>query len=211
MNGFTSPLTGLTTVMADEDRLAQMDFTEEYIADLAPHGAVERQMARTLAIDNWRLNRIKAVEENIFAWGYEAKTGPRVKCEIQLVENALTHAISYINHSKVLNDLSLYESRLTRIIARNHDLLMKRQDHRLHLVKQTHPAQLPETRVRTAGATARTNGLVLQVGQALSPPPPCEDAAPGSVGSNCRPPWPCDLASNCMADDAPCGAGVSAC
>ena len=82
MNGFTSPLTGLTTVMTDEDRLAQLDFTEEYIADLAPHGAVERQMARTLAIDNWRLNRIKAVEENIFAWGYEAKTGPRVTCEI---------------------------------------------------------------------------------------------------------------------------------
>jgi hypothetical protein len=33
-------------------------------------------MARTLAIDNWRLNRIKAVEENIFAWGCEATTGP---------------------------------------------------------------------------------------------------------------------------------------
>jgi hypothetical protein len=196
--------------MADEDRLAQMDFTEEYIADLAPHGAVERQMARTLAIDNWRLNRIKAVEENIFAWGYEAKTGPRVKCEIQLVENALTHAISYINHSKVLNDLSLYESRLTRIIARNHDLLMKRQDHRLHLVKQTHPAEHLETRARTAGATARTDGLVLQVGQASSPPPPCEDAAPGSVGSNCRAPRPRGLASNCKAAD-PCRAGVSAC
>jgi hypothetical protein len=170
MNGFTSPLTGLTTVMTDEDRLSQMDFTEEYIADLAPHGAVERQFARTLAIDNWRLNRIKAVEENIFAWGYEAKTGPRVKCEIQLVENALTHAISYVNHSKVINDISLYESRLTRIIARNHELLIKMKDHRLHLVKQTHPAELPETRVRTAGATARTNGSVSEIGKASSPP-----------------------------------------
>ena len=83
-------------------------------------------------------------------------THPPMKCEIQKVENALTHAISYINHSKVLNDISLYESRLTRIIACNHDLLMKRQDRRLHVVKQTHPAELPETRVQTAGATART-------------------------------------------------------
>jgi hypothetical protein len=168
-------------------------------------------MARTLAIDNWRLNRIKAVEENIFAWGYEAKTGPRVKCEIQLVENALTHAISYINHAPHFDKLSLWEDRLSRIIDRNHKLLMKMQDRRLHAVKQTHPAELPETRVRTAGATARTNGIVLQMGQASSPVPPSEDAAPGSVGSNCQPPRPRDLASNCMAADDPCRAGVSAC
>ncbi len=43
--------------MVDEDREAQREFVREYIADLNPLGAVEVQLARTLAMDNWRLNR----------------------------------------------------------------------------------------------------------------------------------------------------------
>ena len=42
--------------MVNEDREAQTAFVREYIADLDPRGAVEIQLARTLAMDNWRLN-----------------------------------------------------------------------------------------------------------------------------------------------------------
>ena len=52
---------------------------------------------------------------------------------------------------------SLYEFRLSRITDANHKLLMQMKDRRLHAVQPTHLAELPETRFRTAGATARTN------------------------------------------------------
>jgi hypothetical protein len=100
----------------DAGKQAQNEFLREYIADWNPLGAIDLQLARTLAMDNWRLNRIRAVEENIF-------------------ENALTHAVSYMQYADRINKISLYESRLSRIIAGNMDILSKRQaDRKMGLV-----------------------------------------------------------------------------
>jgi len=67
LNGFKSRITGLTTVMTDEDRIHQDDFVREYVQDLDPKGVVELRLSRNIALDNWRLLRIKTVEENLFA------------------------------------------------------------------------------------------------------------------------------------------------
>jgi hypothetical protein len=58
LNGFKHPDFGLTAIMTTEDMEGQREFVLAYIADLDPQGAVELQFARTLAMDNWRLNRI---------------------------------------------------------------------------------------------------------------------------------------------------------
>ena len=136
MNGFANPFTGLTEVMTREDALARHAFIRDYVADWAPQGAIERQMATTLALDNWRLNRIKTVEENIFAWGQTVNPGVRVESEFEKIENALTHANSYLVHANRINQISLYESRLNRCIARNTELLLARQAMR----RQNQPA-----------------------------------------------------------------------
>ena len=130
LNGFKHPELGLTALMVDEDREAQTAFVREYITDLDPRGAVELQLARTLAMDNWRLNRIKAVEENIFAWGFAVEHKDCCSSEIPEVENAMIHAVSYMQYADRINKISLYESRLSRVIARNTELLEKRQAER---------------------------------------------------------------------------------
>ena len=88
----------------------KLSFTRDYIADLNPQGAVELQLARTLAMDNWRLNRIKAVEENIFAWGHAVEHADVCTSEIPQVENAMIHAVSYLQYADRIDKISLYES-----------------------------------------------------------------------------------------------------
>ena len=146
LNGFKHPELGLTALMVDEDREAQTAFVREYIADLDPRGAVEIQLARTLAMDNWRLNRIKAVEENIFAWGHAVDHANVCSSEIPEVENAMIHAVSYMQYADRINKISLYESRLSRVIARNTELLEKRQAAR----RKSQPETTPQTQAATA-------------------------------------------------------------
>jgi hypothetical protein len=146
LNGFKHPHLGLTALMVDEDRESQTEFIRDFIADSDPRGAVELQMARTLAIDNWRMNRIKAVEENIFAWGFAVDHADACNSEIPQVENAMIHAVSYMQYADRINKISLYESRLSRIIARNTELLRKRQAER----RKNQPETAPQTQAATA-------------------------------------------------------------
>jgi hypothetical protein len=162
MNGFTSILTGLTAVMTNEDRIAQRKFVDAFIADCDVLGAVERQLANTLALDNWRLNRIKSIEENIFAVGYEINPGETFSSPIPQVEAAFAHALSYMTHAQILDKLSLYESRLSRNIARTTKLLTERQ------------AQRPQRRAQPASPQPLTteNGFVQQLYKTASAPAP---------------------------------------
>jgi hypothetical protein len=61
-------------------------------------------------------------------------------------------------HSDKINQISLYESRLSRIVARNTELLIKRQANRPQRATVTEAAPAPppvaEVRVQTAGAAA---------------------------------------------------------
>jgi hypothetical protein len=142
MNGFKSHITGLSTIMADEDSAAQREFVAEYMAAWAPQGAIERQLARTLALDNWRLNRIKTVEENIFA--YDLVMPKKIFTHERIeAENALGHAWTYMQRSREFDRISLYESRLNRIIAKNTELLEKRQAARKAEPKRE-PAEQPK-------------------------------------------------------------------
>jgi hypothetical protein len=156
MNAFKHPELGLTALMTEEDSQAQTEFIREYIADWDPRGAIDVQMARTLAIDNWRINRIKAVEENIFAWGHEVDNSDCCHSDIPQIENALTHAVSYMQYADRIDKISLYESRLSRIIARNMDILSKRQADRRDRVKQPEPTPISEPLTQTAAAAAVT-------------------------------------------------------
>jgi hypothetical protein len=162
MNGFKSTVTGLTNVMTDEDRIAQREFVDAFVADCDAIGTVELRYARTLALDNWRLNRIKAVEENIFAVGYEIDPGETFSSPIPQVEAAFAHALSFITHADTLNKLSLIEARLSRNIARTAKLLAERQ------------AQRPQRRAQpqTNEPLTKRNGFVQPLFRTASAPAP---------------------------------------
>ena len=79
-----------------------------------------------------------------------------MKChaEVVEVENCLTHVTSYIKYADYINKISLYESRLNRIIVRNTELLNKRQADRPNRVKQPEAVPVAEPLARTASAAA---------------------------------------------------------
>jgi hypothetical protein len=178
LNGFKSHYTGLTTIMADEDSAARAAFVNEYSAELAPVGAVERELATGIALDWWRLRRIKTVEENIFAYGLglPAKVFPHERIEI---ENAVGHAYTYVQHAAKINSISLYESRLTKIIHANEDRLKDLQSARLANPQPAKPEPIspaePKAEPKPAQHFTAQNGLAPANSQ--TPPQPAAPIA----------------------------------
>jgi len=83
--------------MTTEERDAQLKFIGKLVDGFAPQGPVETQLARTIALDNWRLDRLKILEATVPAT------------------------------NKVFENIALNASRLNRSIQRNLDLLLKLQ------------------------------------------------------------------------------------
>ena len=76
------------------------NFTADIIADLNPANDLERQIAQLIAEDHYRLNRIHEIETGIFSRSSDP-------------------AAIFLEHSKELERLTLYESRISRNIQRN--------------------------------------------------------------------------------------------
>ena len=75
-------------------------FTVAIISDLNPANHLERQTAQLIAEDHYRLNRIREIETGIFSMGSDP-------------------AVIFLQHSKELERLTLYESRINRNLQRN--------------------------------------------------------------------------------------------
>src|ERR1700744_2253542 len=74
LNARRHNLTGQVTAMTDADRIMPDAFSASIVESLAPEGAMETQLAQRIATDSWRLNRLSAVEDNLFALGHNAKS-----------------------------------------------------------------------------------------------------------------------------------------
>ena len=151
LNGFCTPITGLTHIMSNEDRQSQLEFVREFVKDFNPIGVAEITMARNIALDYWRVNRLKAVEENIFAYG-QVLPDKRFSHEIPKVEHAIGHAHTFIRFSKVIDKVSQIEYRLIRIVERNLNLLMKLQSLRAQRRSLGQLIPTDETRPQTLTA-----------------------------------------------------------
>jgi hypothetical protein len=116
LNGLRHGLTGQTAFLPEEDRAAYHRHHADFRAELKPLGLIETQLAHQLADDYWRLNRLKAIETNIFALGIEAHAE-------ELEDDALSQAQTYLDHARELNLLSIYEQRLNRAINSRHQQL----------------------------------------------------------------------------------------
>src|ERR1700732_303991 len=75
LNALRHGLTGQVTTMTDDDRAAHDEFCQALIKNLAPEGAMETQLAQRIATDSWRLNRLSAIEDNLFALGLHQNAG----------------------------------------------------------------------------------------------------------------------------------------
>jgi hypothetical protein len=129
MNAWRHGLTGQVAVMPWEDQEAFQKFCQEIVDSLHTATPLERQLAQTIAEDHWRLNRSRAIENNILALGYEAE-GPDFETDNPEINTALSTAQIFIANQKVFNLVTLYASRINRDIRNNMTQLKQLQAER---------------------------------------------------------------------------------
>jgi hypothetical protein len=126
MNALRHGLTGQVTTMTDEDRAAHDQFSKALIKDVSPEGAMETQLAQRVATDSWRLNRISAIEDNLFALGQLQHAGEACP-DFPQIDAALISARVFTLESKQLQLLTLYEQRINRSFQKNLAMLQSLQ------------------------------------------------------------------------------------
>jgi hypothetical protein len=129
LNALRHGLTGQVVVMPSEDLAAYQRFTQNFHDDFKPSGAMETQLVQSIADDNWRLNRARALENNLFTLGAYLKT--TVDTEHPEVRDALAMAEALREQTKALSTLSLHQNRIARTIERTLKLLREIQAERL--------------------------------------------------------------------------------
>ncbi|MGH9614620.1 MAG: hypothetical protein ACRD4P_16250, partial [Bryobacteraceae bacterium] len=125
LNAIRHGLTAQAVVMPSENIAAYQRLIASYFDDLKPNGAIERQFVQTLADTAWRMNRIRVIENNLFAFGSmedsrAAHADPEIRASL-----AMTSALS--THCRELATISLHEQRLSRLYERTLNQLRELQ------------------------------------------------------------------------------------
>ena len=118
-NNLRHGLTGHISLLPTEDGEAHDAFCNELIDSFTPETPMESQLAQSIAEDSWRLNRARAIENNMFALGHNHE-----RREAQI---ALADAETFQTQAAAFNLLSIYEQRINRNLQRNMKLLKERQ------------------------------------------------------------------------------------
>jgi hypothetical protein len=124
--GRRDPVTGQSVLRTESDAESHRKFIAEFVASLKPDGMLEIHLAQRLAQDTWRINRIHAVEENIFALGH-SEPYANIKSAHPEIHAAMVQALTFRNDPKLLAYISLYEQRLTKNFQINFNMLLKLQ------------------------------------------------------------------------------------
>jgi hypothetical protein len=116
LNALRHGLTSRIVVLPTEDLAAYQTFSAEFLVDLAPETFAERQYAQTIIDTQWRLNRVRALEDGMLALGHY---GPESEIDAghPEIHAALTAAAVFRNHSQAFVNLSMHEQRLYRILT----------------------------------------------------------------------------------------------
>ena len=125
--GRRDPATGQSVLRTESDADSHRRFIAEYVAALKPDGMLEIQLAQRLAQDTWRINRIHAVEENIFALGHSEPYANNMKSAHPEIHAAMVQALTFRNDPKLLSYIATYEQKLTKNFQINFNMLLKLQ------------------------------------------------------------------------------------
>ena len=129
MNALRHGITGQVSIMTTEDRAAHDKFVQQIIDRLQPEDALELQFASLIAEDFWRLQRIRSVENDIFALGNFSEAAG-IDVDHPEIHTSLTRAQTFLDRSKDFERLTLYEQRINRAIEKNRKQLEELQAER---------------------------------------------------------------------------------
>ena len=139
MNALRHGITGQVSITTVEDRAAHDKFVQELIDRLRPDDPLELQLASLIAEDFWRLQRIRAVENDILALGNFSEAAD-IDVDHPEVHASLTRAQTFLDRSKDFERLTLYEQRINRSLEKNRrqleELQAERKRHRQEALEQ---------------------------------------------------------------------------
>ena len=132
MNALRHGLTARVVVLPTEDMDAYQAFAKEIVDSLDAQTPVERQFAQTVADNQWRINRIRSIEDGMLGMGHFEAAG-NFDCPSAEIHSAMTAARAFRNDSKSFVNLSIYEQRLHRSMKESlrqlKDLQTERREH----------------------------------------------------------------------------------
>src|ERR1700683_2401414 len=124
LNAYRHGLTGQICLLTAEEHEAFEQHCTGIRESLQPVGALETDLAQSIAEDRWRLKRARAIETGIFAAGVLGQLGHpfggiREDAAQVPIDEALSKAQTWIAKSENFQLLALYEQRIHRAIERN--------------------------------------------------------------------------------------------
>jgi hypothetical protein len=125
LNAYRHGITGQICIFTNEDRQAFDIHCDGIREAFEPVGALELDLAQSIAEDRWRLKRARALESGIFALGHSAEPSNASDDEAepdpgqQQIDTALAQARTWLADGKGLQLLTLYEQRIHRSIEKN--------------------------------------------------------------------------------------------
>src|SRR6204780_1499007 len=124
LNAYRHGLTGQICLLTADEHEAFDHHCTGIRESLAPVGALETELAQSIAEDHWRLKRARAIETGIFALGHLGQLGALATSDrddpAQLpIDEALSRARTWVDKSENFQLLALYEQRIHRAIEKN--------------------------------------------------------------------------------------------
>jgi hypothetical protein len=115
LNATRHGLTGRVVVLPSEDMKVYEVFSQELIASLDPKTPLERELAQTVADQQWRLNRVRTIEDAMLA---VADAQSQTRADHPAVDSALAAGQAFLENSKAFVNLTIYEQRIHRIMEK---------------------------------------------------------------------------------------------
>jgi hypothetical protein len=113
INALRHGLTARVVVLPTEDMAAYKAFSKEIVDSLDAQTPVERQFAQTIADNQWRINRIRSIEDGMLGMGHWEAAG-NFDADHAEIHAAMTAARAFRDSSQAFVNLSIYEQRLHR-------------------------------------------------------------------------------------------------
>lgn len=116
LNALRHGLTGRIVLMPGEDLQLYLSFSRKFTEALNPKGVIESQFAQNAADAQWRLNRLKSIEDLMLALG---QVEPLPSCTMDpIIDDALETGQAFRTYSRAFANLSIYEHRILRAMEK---------------------------------------------------------------------------------------------
>ena len=194
LNALRHGLTARVVILPSEDMAAYNAFSKEIVDSLGAQTPLERQFAQTVVDNQWRINRIRSIEDGMLADAHFENAGD-FDAEHPDIHSTLTASRAFRTRSKEFANLSLYEMRLNRyMLEALHQLKELQAERRLHKPEKRkglpsngfvyasrrtgpdRPPRPPQVNVENRGADTYVRSAETHLGALAAEPHPPETA-----------------------------------